>query len=109
MRDLAQTKGDITRKINEFSGTATTGVLANLEQVKALISGYNMSMQAIINFNPVALQGYNSVQVTQLANTWSTNNIDQAKSTEIKNKIAKTNEGLEDLLNYVNSLNISTV
>lgn len=112
MRDLAQTKGDIIKKTNEFSGTNATditGVIANLGQLKTLISGYNSSMQAIIAFNPTSLQGYSPTQLTQLANTRNENNINPTKSLEIKNRITKTNQGLEALLNYVNSLNINNV
>lgn len=112
MRDLAQTKGDIVKKTDEFSGasaTDITGVVANLAQLKTLINKYNTSMQAIIDFNPTALQGYSSGQVTQLANTRSDTNINATKSMEIKNRITKTNEGLEELLNYIQSLNINNV
>lgn len=112
MTDLAETKGDIVKKTDEFSGANAmdiTGVVVNLGQLKKLISGYNAGMQSIIDFNPTVLQGYSPTQVTQLANTRSENNINPTKSLEIKNRITKTNQGLEDLLNYINSLNINNV
>ncbi len=74
-----------------------------------MISSYNNGMQQILDFNPLSLSGYNATQVTQLANTWTANNITVAKSQEIKSRISKTNEGLESLLNYMNSLSINNV
>jgi len=66
-------------------------------------------MQQIIAFNPILLTGYSSTQVTQLANTRSGNNINAPKSLDMKNRIQKVNEGLETLLNYVNTLSINNV
>lgn len=112
IKDLAQTKLDIVNKTNEFSGTSATditGVVANLNQLKTIITWYNSAMQTIINFNPTLLQGYTATQIATLANTRSGNNMTIEKSNEIKNKITKTNEGLESLLNYMNSLNINNV
>lgn len=112
MVDLAKTKTDIVSKTNEFSGANAmdiTGVVANLGQLKTMIGGYNNGMQAIISFNPASLIWYSSAQVTQLANTRSGTTINPTNIVEIQNRITKTNEGLDSLLNYINSLNIHNV
>jgi hypothetical protein len=112
MKDLSETKGDIVKKTSEFSGassTDTTGVIANLNQIKTLITKYNNGMQEITDFNASLLQGYSTTQITQLANTRSGDNINLAGSSDIQSRITKTNEGLESLLNYVKSLNINNV
>lgn len=110
IKNLAQTKTDIADKQVEFSGANNldiTGVVANLSQVKYLIAWGNSGMQQIINFNPLILSWYTTGQVVQLANTRNTNNLTPTKSINIKNRITKINEWLEDLLNYINSLNIN--
>ena len=66
-------------------------------------------MQQIITFNPQTLLGYGPAQIAQLINTRSGNNINTAKSLEIKERILRTNEGLESLLNYISSLSINNV
>jgi phage-related tail protein len=66
-------------------------------------------MQQIISFNENVLGGYNQTQLAQLANTWTENNLTPEKSTDIQNRITIVNDGLESLLNYANSINISNV
>jgi len=50
-----------------------------------------------------------STQVANMANTWSGNNITPAKALDVKDRIVKVNDGLESLLNYMNTLSISNV
>ena len=110
--DISQTKTDIEDKNVAFSWTSIndiTWVVANLSNLKQNIITYNNGMQQIIAFNPILLTGYSSTQVTQLANTRSGNNINAPKSLDMKNRIQKVNEGLETLLNYVNTLSINNV
>jgi len=50
-----------------------------------------------------------STQVANMANTWSGNNITPTKALDVKDRIVKVNDGLESLLNYMNTLSISNV
>ena len=112
IKDLAQTKADIVQKNEEFSWTDSldvTGVVANLRQIKNLVASGNNGMQQVVTFNPTTLLGYTPTQITQLLHTRTGSNLNWAKILEINNRITKTNEGLESLLNYMDGLNIKNV
>ena len=85
-------------------------MVANLSNLKQKISTYNSSIQDILTFVPlVQLPGMSSTQVANMANTWSGNNITPTKALDVKDRIVKVNDGLESLLNYMNTLSISNV
>gem|GEM_PF-1137087 len=112
MKYLAEAKNEITKTTQEFSGTDSTdmtGVISNLRQIKKLVASGNLSMQQIVSFNQNLLGGYSQIQLAQLANTWTGNNLTLEKSTDIQNRITIVNDGLESLLNYANSININNV
>ena len=84
-----------------------TGVVSNLTQLKRLVASGNDGMQQITAFNPLSLPGYSSTQVAQLASDRSGENLNLAKLAELSGRIAKTNEGLESLRDFMDGLSIS--
>jgi hypothetical protein len=50
-----------------------------------------------------------TAQITALANTRSGDNLTPAKGIEIKDRTQKVGDGLESLLNYMNTLSINNV
>ncbi|MCX6825442.1 MAG: VCBS repeat-containing protein [candidate division SR1 bacterium] len=112
IKDLAQTKTDILTANTVFSGTDSadrTGVISNLTNLKTIVTKVNSGMQQIIAFNTNLLTGYSGGQVTQLANIRSGIMITPNKLFEINDRIIQTNEGLDVLFNYINSLSMNTV
>lgn len=104
MTDLAKTKADIVKQNDEFNWTDSqdsTWVIANLNQLKNIVTKYNNDIQQLL--------WYSATQIIQNVSTRSSIGIDTTKATDIKDKIAKTNEGLESLTNYISILNINNV
>jgi len=104
--DLFLTKNSVVNQINEFNGT-NTGVASHLTKVKNLIASGNNGIHMILTFLPTNLIGMGSTWVTNLANSRSQENLNTTKILEITWHIEKINEGLDDVLNYMNNININ--
>jgi hypothetical protein len=77
--------------------------------MKNLITSENDVKQEMITFNPLLLPGYSNTDIINKANERSGKALNTAKLQELSGRIEVVNQGLEDLLNFMNSLSITNV
>ncbi|MEI6118607.1 MAG: hypothetical protein WCP92_05275 [bacterium] len=80
-----------------------------MSQIKNIILSGNAGISDILSYNNSGLLSMNPTQVIAKANERSGKNINLAKIQELSGRIEKTNEGLDSLFDYINSLSINNV
>lgn len=111
MEDLSLIQTDIANKTNEFSGTSSTdmtGVIPNLIQIKNMVTSGNNGIQEILTFNYNTLTSMSATQIANKANDRTNKNLNPTKLSDLTGKIAKVNNGLNTLLDYLNNLTLNT-
>jgi len=104
---IQQTSNDIVEKTTEFAGT--TWVIGNLTKIRDMINSGNDGIQTIVNYNILWLGGLNSTQITNKASERNTIRLDQSEILEISGSLKEIRDGLNDLLDYINTVSVANV